>query len=317
MEMLYKGLECDGRFEAGLLVSRATKSRRLNAGSASRGFTLIELLVVISIIAVLIALLLPALAKARALTMQTVCASNMRQIDLAAYEYAQVNDGRGPSFLDGAGTTASPYAYWDQLLLPYVAHGEVGAQPVTNFSQWTNHTVETVYVCPTVAANPANLMWWHMPIYNWTTYRINCLMAGADEAGDNGVYDTINPNESPVALSDVVNASQTIWFMDNNNAAPLGAGGNNNYPVYPWAFLFPVHNVQYSGPDFWYQWAPGSMSPRETGGTNIAFVDGHVASVLVSVSSAAAIEHGVTATLGGTTPYTPTMYGMKIIPGAP
>ncbi len=60
------------------------------------GFTLIELLVVISIIAVLIALLLPALARARQLAVRIQGASNMRQIGIALQEYANVNGGKYP-----------------------------------------------------------------------------------------------------------------------------------------------------------------------------------------------------------------------------
>ncbi len=56
-------------------------------------FTLIELLVVISIIALLIALLLPALAGAKNDANTVVCASNLRQLDMAFNIYSQANDG--------------------------------------------------------------------------------------------------------------------------------------------------------------------------------------------------------------------------------
>jgi prepilin-type N-terminal cleavage/methylation domain-containing protein/prepilin-type processing-associated H-X9-DG protein len=76
-----------------------------------KGFTLIELLVVVSIIALLVAMLIPSLGRARDRARTTVCATNMKQWGLGFVIYGQQNSDSLP-FDGGDGTSAVPIGLW-------------------------------------------------------------------------------------------------------------------------------------------------------------------------------------------------------------
>jgi len=92
---------------------------------ARRGFTLIELLVVISIIATLMALILPAIQQARAAARRTECQNNMKNIALAAHNFASAKKGALPPLgVYGPDSAASgainPLHSWVVKLLPFM-----------------------------------------------------------------------------------------------------------------------------------------------------------------------------------------------------
>ncbi|MDA3960383.1 MAG: DUF1559 domain-containing protein [Planctomycetota bacterium] len=82
------------------------------------GFTLIELLVVISIIAVLAALLIPAVGMAREAARATQCMSNLRQVGMAMQGYADDWEGLLPP--QGIRDASARTLHWQSLLVDYI-----------------------------------------------------------------------------------------------------------------------------------------------------------------------------------------------------
>ena len=93
---------------------------RMYLNKKQNAFTLIELLVVISIIAVLMSVLLPALKRARAQAKATVCSSNLKQLFLGASLYAQDYNRKFPSAY-----TSKTGNFWYHQLSPYLGDGGV------------------------------------------------------------------------------------------------------------------------------------------------------------------------------------------------
>ncbi len=156
----------------------------------TNAFTLIELLVVIAIIGILAALLLPVLNSARERGRVAACSSNMRQIGIALYMYADdFNDRYPPGYIQG-------YSDWALLIGPYVSKSQTKYQAGTLNSS-------KVFVCPSVRPP------------NGRTSRLTY-------SGHQYYFDSTRT----CLRSRIVRASEIVLVAEGTLGQPNGAGNN-------------------------------------------------------------------------------------------
>jgi len=98
---------------------------------ARRGFTLVELLVVITIIAMLAALILPAVQMAREAARRATCINNQKQIALAVQNYESGKQKLPPSYAPHS-TTGTNYVGWVHALLPFLERTDLAELYASN-----------------------------------------------------------------------------------------------------------------------------------------------------------------------------------------
>jgi prepilin-type N-terminal cleavage/methylation domain-containing protein/prepilin-type processing-associated H-X9-DG protein len=185
--------------------------------SINNAFTLIELLVVIAIIAILAALLLPALSRAKAKAQTIQCLSRMKQLTLCWAMYAADNDDRlVPNWIT-PGSGISPPEAWvggDSSALPYMTN----ITYIQNSRLFPYNTSVGIYKCPASAGQcPTGFS-----VSPVRTVSLGGRMGGADaaDAAAYGVYDctSILGVSYPMfkKLAQIPKPSAALTFVDES-----------------------------------------------------------------------------------------------------
>lgn len=188
---------------------------RLKTGGLKGGnsFTLIELLVVIAIIAILAAMLLPALAKSKEFAKSSICVGNMKQMGLAAAQYSSDYNEYTVSYSTINSNQPSDYS-WFYAMAPYLnIKGDTVTQIQTTFIK--NNTVYTCMSHRMRKCNPGD--------ENILGFFGRCY-------GINYHFDDTWTNQILIPkIFMVKNPSSLIYFLESDNSRVLTS---DTYKIY-------------------------------------------------------------------------------------
>lgn len=222
------------------------------------GFTLIELLVVISIIALLLSIIVPSLAKAKDYAKRVVCSSNVRQCFLGLNIYASENNSKQPLLYYGPGVTFSGWP-WDIPLNAVDAIIRSGGSRDT-------------FYCPAYPEANCRLRWGDDGPNNSLPYRVvgYCLMLQVDprNASDGRPPIAGTGNKKWVEKVTCKNPSATELVTDATLSQGVRSSSPKYYPDGKFTNLTDAYRSRTSH-------LVRGKDDRGDGG-NMGFVDGHV-----------------------------------------
>ena len=200
---------------------------------AAAAFTLIELLVVISIIAILISILLPALAKARELANRAVCMANIRGIIQSMITYGQSSNGTFPATVGRASTTPTTPTNWENAPMPYYGGN-------TNvFTPWPIRTpqqaVQLMYTGPNSNASTkpgaATAAMWCLVLEGYTTPASFICPSDPLAGGPSPLAATVGG--IPCYLGNFSLKQGSGWYVSPSYCNPNGYGLSYSFD-FPW-----------------------------------------------------------------------------------